>query len=321
MATVALLSNPCSTGNREILPRVREFTAQSPDIFHYEVNDIAEIPQALKTIARTKPRVLVINGGDGTVQNVLTELQHSRAFGDNPPPLAVLPNGKTNLIALDLGGGTDPLKALARIVEIAEEGVEAHVTPRKLIALNDGRLTRPVMGMFLGGASLASSILFCRHKLYPLGLPNWVAHVLTTVMAFFAVLVGGRGGWQPLSGESTSITVRRDGKLEGAFLVLMVTTLERVLMNIPGGKESGSGLGLMAIEQKRGAVLRAAGAALFRRFDRAKFEGLHLDNGDEIRISGGKSDVILDGEHFSAPHGGSIVLTPTAPVNFLKLAA
>ena len=37
MASVALLSNPRSTGNRALLPRVREYCAAHPDIFHYEV--------------------------------------------------------------------------------------------------------------------------------------------------------------------------------------------------------------------------------------------------------------------------------------------
>ena len=62
-----------------------------------------------KTIARVKPKVLVINGGDGTVQAALTELYHGGHFGDNPPPVAVLPNGKTNLIAHDLGADGDPI--------------------------------------------------------------------------------------------------------------------------------------------------------------------------------------------------------------------
>ena len=59
-------------------------------------------------IARVKPKVLVINGGDGTVQSALTELYHGGHFEGTPPPVAVLPNGKTNLIALDLGAEGRP---------------------------------------------------------------------------------------------------------------------------------------------------------------------------------------------------------------------
>jgi diacylglycerol kinase family enzyme len=51
---------------------VRSFCAEHRDIFHYEVEHVDQIGQALKTIARVKPKVLVINGGDGTVQAALT---------------------------------------------------------------------------------------------------------------------------------------------------------------------------------------------------------------------------------------------------------
>ena len=112
MARVALLSNPRSTGNRSLLPQVRSFCAEHRDIFHYEVEHVDQIGQALKTIARVKPKVLVINGGDGTVQAAITEMMNGGHFGDNPPPVAVLPNGKTNLIAFDLGAGDDPIRSL-----------------------------------------------------------------------------------------------------------------------------------------------------------------------------------------------------------------
>ncbi len=62
MARVALLSNPLSTGNRALLPRIRSFCAQHGDIFHYEVEAVDQIGEALRTIARVKPKVLVING-------------------------------------------------------------------------------------------------------------------------------------------------------------------------------------------------------------------------------------------------------------------
>ena len=76
-----------------------------------------QIGEAMRTIARVEPAVLVINGGDGTVQAALTELHNGGHFGDEPPPVAVLPNGKTNLIALDLGARGDPVEALERLLE------------------------------------------------------------------------------------------------------------------------------------------------------------------------------------------------------------
>jgi hypothetical protein len=77
----------------------------------------------------------------------------------------------------------------------------------------------------------------------------------------------------------------------------------------------------MAIEQERGTVLRAGINAIFGRLDKSRFKGFHLKRGDEIRIEGDRPSVILDGEIFQADHGRAIVLTPTAPVPFLSLAA
>src|SRR5690606_41942501 len=113
MALVALLSNPRSTGNQSLLPRVRSFCAEEEDIFHYEVEEVGQIGAALRTIARVRAKVLVVNGGDGTVQAALTGLYHGGHFGDNPPPVAVLPNGKTNLIAHHLVAAHHPTTALA----------------------------------------------------------------------------------------------------------------------------------------------------------------------------------------------------------------
>ena len=96
---IALLSNPKSTGNLAQLPRIREFCAGHPDIFHYEVEKADQVGTALETIARVRPKMLVINGGDGTVQAALTELYNGGHFGTEPPPVAVLPSGKPSASA------------------------------------------------------------------------------------------------------------------------------------------------------------------------------------------------------------------------------
>src|SRR5690349_16443675 len=68
---IALLSNPKSTGNIAQLPQIREYCDSHPDVFHYEVEQANQIGDAMRIIARVEPKVLVINGGDGTVQAAL----------------------------------------------------------------------------------------------------------------------------------------------------------------------------------------------------------------------------------------------------------
>ncbi|SCW41177.1 Diacylglycerol kinase family enzyme [Sphingobium faniae] len=322
MVRVALLSNPKSTGNRQTLPRVRSYCASNPDIFHYEVEHVDQIGRALQTIARVDPTVIVINGGDGTVQTALTELYQGEHFQGRVPPIAVLPNGKTNLIALDLGIHGDPIKALERIVEIAKSGVDDHVVARELIALSDGRAgSRPVLGMFLGGAGLADSILYCRNQIYPLGLSNGLSHFLTAIAVLVSLLFGIRARFLPPSSNPVRISLIRDGELAGRFSVLIVTTLEKLLLGTRTGESQRGNMKLMAVDQSLSALLRLGWASLFRRMGKTKMPGIHLEQGDIIRIEGEHSSVILDGELFEASEGHPIVLRSTQPVPFLRLAA
>ena len=323
MALVALLSNPHSTGNKSLLPQVRSYCAKNPDIFHYEVEEVGQIARALEMIARVKPKVLVVNGGDGTVQAALTELYHGGHFKGTPPPVAVLPNGKTNLIALDLGASGDPLQALAEILELAKGDLSGHVVARELIALSEGNENaRPVIGMFLGGAYLAETILYCRNKIYPLGLPNGISHVIAAFAAIFSVLFGLKADFLPRRSEAIRISLIRDGELKGRFSVLIVTTLEKLLLGGQAGKTKQRGLmKFMAVDQTPWAMLKMIAASLRGKLGHTPTSGVHFQQGDVIRIDSERSSVVLDGEVFEAYRGSPIVLRSTPPVPFLKIAA
>ena len=324
MASVALLSNPRSTGNRSLLPRVREYCAAHPDIFHYEVEDVDQIEKAIRTMAMVGPRVVVINGGDGTVQAALTEIYSGDHFGGSPPPVAVLPNGKTNLIALDLGAEGDPIKALQRVVELVESGrLEDHVIERQLIALDSGGEERPVLGMFLGGAYLADVMLYCRNRIYPLGLPNGISHFLAAILGLFAIIFGVGGGRLPPKPEPMTVSLIRQGEFKGKFSLLIVTTLEKLLLSIRTSEAHGTNgnMKLLATDSNVGAMFRMLGGAWRGTLGQKPLDGVHFQQGDEIRIEGERSNVILDGEIFQAKHGMPIILTSTQPVPFLRLAA
>jgi hypothetical protein len=325
MARVALLSNPRSTGNRSLLPRVRSFCARHKDIFHYEVEHVSQIGAAMRSIARVQPKVLVINGGDGTVQAALTEMFNGRHFGDSPPTVAVLPNGKTNLIAYDLGAGGDPIEALERVLELARSDLDPHIVRRELISLSDGSPTgKKVFGMFLGGAGLADTMLFCRHNIYPLGLPNGFAHALTFLAALLAIIVGVTAKFLPPRPAPVDISLPARPSFKGRFAILLVTTLDKLLLSgdfLPEDQRRGA-LSMLLVEQKRGSVLRVILASIRGRLGRITDSGIHVERTEEIRIEGEHpSNVILDGELFQARRGQPIVLRSTAPMSFLRLAA
>jgi hypothetical protein len=320
---IALLSNPKSTGNLAQLPRIRAFCADHPDVFHYEVEHAHQIGDALKTIARIHPKVLAINGGDGTVQAALTEIHNGGHFEGEAPPVAVLPSGKTNLIALDLGARGDPIEALERLIEIAQGDLAPFIVARELIALRSGEGgDKPVIGMFLGGAGLADTMLYCRNKIYPLGLPNSLAHGITAIALLAKLLLKVKANFLPPDLQPLNVSVREKGNmLHGKFSLLAVTTLEKLLLSGDLSGQRQGALKLLAIEEKPMSLIRGFAASLLGKLGRSKVRGVHFEQADEITIEGDSSNVILDGETFRAESGRPINLRPAQPLSFVKLAA
>ena len=101
------------------------------------------------------------------------------------------------MIALDLGAHGDPIAALERLVALAQNDLTEHLVARELIALQTDGTAKPVIGMFLGGAGLAQTMLYCRNKIYPLGLPNGVSHVLTAFAVLLRIVFGFRASFLP----------------------------------------------------------------------------------------------------------------------------
>jgi hypothetical protein len=318
---IALLSNPKSTGNIAQLSRIRDYCADHPDIFHYEVERAEQIGDALRTIVRVRPKLLIINGGDGTVQAALTEIYNGGHFGTEPPPVAVLPNGKTNLIALDLGAQGDPIVALEKLVTLAQSDLSPHIVARELISLRYDPSSRPVIGMFLGGAGLADTMLYCRNKIYPLGLPNGLSHALTALAVVVRMILRLQSRFLPPKPTPLEVSVHRDGRISGRFALLAVTTLEKLLL---ASELSGSGRGplkLLAIEERPASVFHAFMASLAGKLGRSRLRGVHFEEADEISIEGEGTNLILDGEMFRTRVGHPIVLRPAQPLSFVRIAA
>jgi hypothetical protein len=320
---IALLSNPKSTGNVAQLPRIREFCADHPDVFHYEVEHASQIGDAMRIIARIRPKVLAINGGDGTVQAALTEIYNGGHFGDSPPPVAVLPSGKTNLIAIDLGARGDPIETLQQLIDLARTDLAPYTVARELIALRrPGSDDRPVIGMFLGGAGLAETMRYCREKIYPLGLPNGIAHGITAFAVLLKLVLGAKASFLPLDSQPLSVSMSKPGaRISGRFSLLAVTTLEKLLLSTDLGGHRAGTLKLLAIEERTTSVARALFASVLGKLGRSHVSGVHFREADEIIIEGESSDVILDGETFRAERGRPINLRTALPLSFVKLAA
>jgi hypothetical protein len=167
-------------------------------------------------------------------------------------------------------------------------------------------------------------MLYCRNKIYPLGLPNGLSHAITAMAVLLRQLFGLTANFLPPGPAPLRVSVRSDGYLSGRFALLAVTTLEKMLLSSEFRGASGGGGGplkFIAIEQGMGSMLRGLFAGLAGRLGRSKLHGVHIEQADEISIEGDSSHVILDGEMFQAEIGRPIFLRPASPLSFVRLAA
>lgn len=322
MSLVAILSNTKSTSNARFMPRLRRFIACNSGIFHVEIQDIGELDEALRMIARAEPAVIIINGGDGTIQAMLSALINNRPFGDTPPPpLAVLPSGKTNMIAWDLGMRGKPERELTRVYEAAQAGaIGQWRIDRPLIGVALGAGAPPIYGMFFGAAGIISGIHYCREHIFPRRIPNGLAHVIAAIwLVAGALLMRPDSSRSPVRSQPMRINLRGGGILDGRFFCVMATTLDRMLMGITmHAPDHGGVIKFGCVEHRPLSILRALGAMLRGRFGRVAGHGTHIRAADVIRLYT-REAVTLDGELYHAAGDEPIVLRGHPGLAFVRM--
>ena len=175
--------------------------------------------------------------------------------------------------------------------------------------------------MFLGGAGLAETMLYCRNKIYPMGLPNSVSHGLTFLAYVAQLVLKLKASFLPSPATRTELVMPRRASISGRFAFLAVTTLNKMLLSNTIGGEGHGPLKVLAIEERAGTVLRVLAAGLTGGYKGKKMRGVHFEEVDEVTIGGESSHLILDGETFRAEPGRPIHLMPAQPLSFVKLAA
>nr|MBC8341362.1 diacylglycerol kinase [Pseudomonadota bacterium] len=90
---IGLLNNLRAGRNDAQVERLLGFLRRHPDIVHAETNSADVVPEALADLARQEVDILVVNGGDCTLQYALTEILEHQAFDGRVPMNAPLPGG------------------------------------------------------------------------------------------------------------------------------------------------------------------------------------------------------------------------------------
>ena len=222
-----ILVNPLSNRNKKNLQAVSKCT-DSFEVIEKKVVTPDDIRQALWDFARQGVNLIVISGGDGTVQAALTILFHERPF-KILPFLVILAGGTTNLIARDVGITGNQTKALKHLFK----WIETDSGPMRIE-------TRPVLrveipgtsiryGMFFATAGICQGIQYYRRYLHNRKFGGLLGIPLTMIRYIWAAVIK-----EEKDINSMPIKVWLDGRPleEKNFLLLFVTTLNRLLFGI-----------------------------------------------------------------------------------------
>ncbi|RMF10668.1 MAG: hypothetical protein D6763_05155 [Alphaproteobacteria bacterium] len=318
MTLVAVLTNPKSTRNLSVLEKVRTVIDGYNGVFHFEIGDVADIPLALKRFAEYGADLLVINGGDGTIQATFSAMVNTRPF-KTPPPIAILPAGKTNMIAEDLGAGSPrPHLYLRRILDLAATGeLDPHTIERHLLKIEGIPGHPPLYGMFMGAAGIVNGIRMCRRRIYPLGLPNALAHTAAVFLVTLGTLTGGFG----MGGRPSPIQVYLDnrGMVMGRYSLVIATTLDRLILGFrPFSREGQGPVKYISVENGGATLVRAIWLAVTGRIRTRTTAGLTARNVRRVRLRLDGA-VTIDGELYTVEDGREIALSSDEKFRFLNL--
>ncbi len=274
--------------------------APAPGVLVAEPGTPAELAEALRAFARHGLDLLVVDGGDGTVREVLGLAPE--AFGDGLPRMAVLASGTTNVLATDLGAG--PGWSLADAIASPRTVVRAPVEVRRLDAPEPLR-----RGFVFGAGAYVEAVRLSRRAHHTRGLGRVVVVSAALAGAGARTAIGGRK-----SALRAGVSMRVQHGREEARFLLLASTLERLPLGVKpfGPRRAGLKVLDVAGSPRR---LRFALPLLLAGRDRPWLAEAGYRRADPERLHVVlRTPYVLDGEEFE---GGDLVLTRGAPITFV----
>jgi hypothetical protein len=227
---VGLLNNLRAGRSGAQVSRVLALLRRYPDVLHVETDSAKILPEALAEFTRQEVDLLVLNGGDGTLQYALTELLTNPDLA-SVRTIAPLRGGRTNMTASDLGTQRDPVKALENLLEAARvDRLEERIVRRPVLRVRSDRRNTEQYGMFFGAGVLRRAIEFT-HRVFPEGRNHGVWGVGLVTGTLLTKLFS-----KPTEGMLTpdKIEIRLDGEAVGGaeFYLAFASSLQRLFLRL-----------------------------------------------------------------------------------------
>jgi hypothetical protein len=276
-----------------------------PHVHIAQPRERGQLPLALAEFAEKGIDLLVINGGDGTVRDVLTCGQ--AVFGDDWPAIAVLPKGKTNALSFDLGVPDD--WTLQDAIDALDHGRRVWRRPMIVSTLEGTGAERTVSRVagFILGAGAFTKATQAGQSAHKLGAFDSMVVAVTGVWALLQSLFAGRGNaWRRGArmriglGAADAPMVHSGHGDPAMRQLLFASTLERLPAGIKPFGVLKRGLKLVAVDQIPRRTTALIPLILMGKLRGSMRErGIHQVAASQFTL-GIEDQFILDGEAFPA---------------------
>lgn len=301
---VGVISNLRSHRNRG--EQRRQLDLPQAVVIRHAPKTRAALERAIRDFVREAVELIIIDGGDGTVREVMSAVH--RAYQGQPPRLAILRAGKTNALALDLGVPDN-----WSLTDILAAHRADHVTWRSPIHIRWAQGRHPdQLGFIFGfGAYVRATML--AQRVHRSGWFNGLAVLITLGWAVLQTFLGGpRSPWT----RGDTIRISRDDVDIVAENIYMIfgSSLRSMPMGLrPFGKPR-DGLKLLAMKAPPRHLLRSLPRLLWGGgSNQLERDGFVRRDVDQLTLSIRKS-FILDGERFP---GGNLTIARGSPIAFV----
>lgn len=319
-AKIGIISNPMATRLQREMAAFSDLASRYDHVYHHVLGDVGEVREVLQALAGEGVDLVVINGGDGTVQAVITSTLNDQPF-HTLPHFAVFPGGRTNVIARDLGAGASSVSQLKILMaQCAGDRAGYRTEQRPFLKMELSPNAAPIYGALFGAATIVRGIEFCRRAFYPLGLPNVISHSLSALYLALVAISPFKGANSPMRAEPLTVRGLDGDSLAKPYFLLLATSLNRLILGIKTSASpdpAGAAFNYVSIGYSLGSLLRAVPAMFFgRRGDNAD-KGFIRRRVGSIEVDTG-SAVTLDGEFYHPEQGFPIRISATEPFDFVR---
>ncbi|WP_447971215.1 diacylglycerol/lipid kinase family protein [Nitrospira sp. M1] len=315
---LGIISNPLSGRNKKRAVVMTTILEAHPDILHDEVHTQHDIQTTLTTFAQEQVNVLVINGGDGTVQAVLTTLFHLQPFA-TLPLLAILPSGTSNMNAGDVGLRGNRTASLQKLLSWIEgHGPDPTLLTRHVLRVQRVPDEDPIFGMFFGAGAIYQGAQVGWKTKQSVGRLGEVGASLIICRFFLSLLFSRQTHITPIHA-----TISRDEHpaIKGEFLTILVTTLERLFLGLrPYWGTESHPLHYTAVRKSPAYLMRTLPSLLFGRTHKYGTAEHGYDSHNALSLELHMQDgFTIDGEDYTSdPERGPVRLTTGGIATFIR---